>query len=68
MSVNAARTPKLPAFRDMMWAIVGQAFEPTTRPTVTLVVMASHPDELHDPIVVEIEDEFTRFPKKSASG
>jgi len=25
--------------------------------------MASRPDELHEPIVVEIEDEFTRLPK-----
>jgi hypothetical protein len=25
--------------------------------------MASRPDELHDPIVVEIEDEFTRLPE-----
>jgi hypothetical protein len=28
----------------------------------TLVVMAKRPDELHDPVVVEIEDEFSRLP------
>ena len=28
----------------------------------TLVAMAKRPDELHDPVVVEIEDEFSRLP------
>lgn len=26
-------------------------------------MVASYPDELHDPIVVEIEDDFTRLPE-----
>jgi hypothetical protein len=28
----------------------------------TLAGMAKRPDELHDPVVVEIEDEFSRLP------